>query len=224
MIIGGVVCTALHGRRLRHRPQDRLLDRGDARPAGEVEISVGAAVSAATVAGVMMLLNKTYGFGPDSQLVATAGECHGGGHQTVDGWRRHAVDALFRRCGIRADTTMIGVPALAFALGMFILLDLNTPLLIGGRPVGSFRHAARMLRSTKPGDRGTLIASGLIAGGALMDVVSAILKYLNVDSDAYLVVRYDRFRSGSHPRLCRADCLCRMGFQAGQAGSFGINT
>ena len=78
--------------------------------------------------------------------------------------------------------TMIGVPALAFALGMFIPLELNTPLLIGGLVswwVGSRSRDERTNRARR--ERGTLIASGFIAGGALMGVVSALLRYLGTD-------------------------------------------
>lgn len=78
--------------------------------------------------------------------------------------------------------TMIGVPALAFALGMFIPLDLNTPLLIGGLIswyVGSRSKDEQVNKSRR--ERGTLIASGFIAGGALMGVISAILKYCGAD-------------------------------------------
>ena len=74
------------------------------------------------------------------------------------------------------------VPALPFALGMFIPIDLNLPLLVGGaiswfvstRSKDAAVNSARM-------EKGTLIASGFIAGGALMGVVSAILRFANVD-------------------------------------------
>ena len=78
--------------------------------------------------------------------------------------------------------TMIGVPALAFALGMFIPLELNTPLLVGGLLswfAGS-RSRDKQVNKRRQ-DRGTLIASGFIAGGALMGVVSALLKYFGAD-------------------------------------------
>ena len=78
--------------------------------------------------------------------------------------------------------TMIGVPALAFALGMFIPLELNAPLLVGGLVswyVGSRSRNAETNKTRR--ERGTLIASGFIAGGALMGVVSALLKYFGAD-------------------------------------------
>ena len=78
--------------------------------------------------------------------------------------------------------TMIGVPALAFALGMFIPLELNTPLLVGGLVSWfvSTRSKDEAVNKARR-DRGTLIASGFIAGGALMGVISAILKYAGAD-------------------------------------------
>ena len=78
--------------------------------------------------------------------------------------------------------TMIGVPALAFALGMFIPLELNAPLLVGGLISWFVTTRSKDAEvNKKRGDRGTLIASGFIAGGALMGVVSAVLKYVGVD-------------------------------------------
>jgi uncharacterized oligopeptide transporter (OPT) family protein len=78
--------------------------------------------------------------------------------------------------------TMIGVPALAFALGMFIPLELNTPLLIGGivAHIVSTRSKNDNLNKSRK-ERGTLIASGFIAGGALMGVISAIIRFLGAD-------------------------------------------
>ncbi|NLF43046.1 MAG: peptide transporter, partial [Bacteroidales bacterium] len=78
--------------------------------------------------------------------------------------------------------TMIGVPALAFSLGMFIPLELNTPLLVGGliAYLVSTRSKDAKLNNARK-ERGTLIASGFIAGGALMGVVSAMMKFGKID-------------------------------------------
>ena len=94
---------------------------------------------------------------------------------------RLAATNLWRR-KLRSVLTMIGVPALAFALGMFIPLELNAPLLVGGLVswyVGSRSRNAETNKTRR--ERGTLIASGFIAGGALMGVVSALLKYFGAD-------------------------------------------
>ncbi len=182
MIIGGVVCTALSmaGGFITDLKIGYWIGVTPARQ--EKWKFLGAAVSAATVAGVMMLLNKTYGFGPDSQLAAPQANAmaavikplmEGG----ATPWMLYFAGAVFALI-----LTMIGVPALAFALGMFIPLDLNTPLLVGGLIswyVSTRSKNAALNKARR--DRGTLIASGLIAGGALMGVVSAILTYLNVN-------------------------------------------
>lgn len=182
MIIGGVVCTALSmaGGFITDLKIGYWVGVTPAKQ--EKWKFLGAAVSAATVAGVMILLNKTYGFGPDSQLVAPQANAMAAvirplmeGGETP--WMLYFAGAVFALI-----LTMIGVPALAFALGMFIPLDLNTPLLIGGLISWfvSTRSKDEALNKARK-DRGTLIASGLIAGGALMGVVSAILKYMEVD-------------------------------------------
>ncbi len=182
MIIGGVVCTALSmaGGFITDLKIGYWVGVTPAKQ--EKWKFLGAAVSAATVAGVMMLLNEAYGFGPDSQLAAPQANAmaavikplmEGG----ATPWMLYFAGAVFALI-----LTMIGVPALAFALGMFIPLDLNVPLLIGGiiSWYVSTRSKDEAVNKARK-DRGTLIASGMIAGGALMGVVSAILKYLQVD-------------------------------------------
>lgn len=182
MIIGGVVCTALSmaGGFITDLKIGYWIGVTPAKQ--EKWKFLGAAVSAATVAGVMMLLNEAYGFGPDSQLAAPQANAmaavikplmEGG----ATPWMLYFAGAVFALI-----LTMIGVPALAFALGMFIPLDLNVPLLIGGiiSWYVSTRSKDEAVNKARK-DRGTLIASGMIAGGALMGVVSAILKYLEVD-------------------------------------------
>lgn len=74
--------------------------------------------------------------------------------------------------------TWLKVPALAFALGMYIPMELNTPLLAGGLIAHfvSTRSKDEELNNSRR-ERGTLIASGFIAGGALFGVISAILRY-----------------------------------------------
>lgn len=182
MIIGGVVCTALSmaGGFITDLKIGYWIGVTPAKQ--EKWKFLGAAVSAATVAGVMILLNKTYGFGPDSQLAAPQANAMAAViRPLMEGgatpWILYFAGAVFALI-----LTMIGVPALAFALGMFIPLQLNVPLLIGGLISWfvSTRSKDESINKARR-DRGTLIASGLIAGGALMGVVSALLKYLEVD-------------------------------------------
>ena len=145
---------------------------------------LGTLVSAATVGGVMMLLNDTYGFEPsrEGHLVAPQANAmaaviepmmNGAGAP----WALYGIGALI---AIVLDRCKI--PALAFALGMFIPLQLNVPLLVGGAINWFVTSRSKDEQHNKErGERGTLIASGFIAGGALMGVVSALLKFGGVD-------------------------------------------
>lgn len=182
MIIGGVVCTALAmaGGFITDLKIGFWLGSTPAKQEGWKFL--GTAVSAATVAGVMMILNKTYGFIGEGALVAPQANAmaavikplmEGG----ATPWMLYLAGAA-----LALILTMIGVPALAFALGMFIPLELNTPLLVGGLIswyVASRSGSERGKKARR--ERGTLIASGFIAGGALMGVVSALLKYFGAD-------------------------------------------
>ena len=182
LIIGGVVCTALS------MAGSFVTDLkigywvGTTPRKQEAWKFVGTIVAAATVCGVMLVLNKTFGFTGDNALVAPQANAmaaviqpmmNGGGAP----WLLYGIGAV-----IAIVLTAFKIPALAFALGMFIPIDLNLPLLVGGaiswfvstRSKDAKVNAARQ-------DKGTLVASGFIAGGALMGVVSAILKFANVD-------------------------------------------
>ncbi len=182
LIIGGVVCTALSmaggfitdlkiGYWLGTTPRKQ-----------ETWKFLGTLVAAATVAGVMIVLNKSYGFVGEGALVAPQANAMAaviqplmtGGHTP---WMLYFCGAM-----LALLLTAIGVPALAFALGMFIPMELNAPLVAGGLVAWfvSTRSQDAALNKARF-DRGTLIASGFIAGGALMGVVSAILKFAEVD-------------------------------------------
>lgn len=187
MVIGGVVCTALSmaggfvtdlkvGYWLGTTPRKQ-----------ESWKFLGTLVSAATVGGVMIILNSTYGFVADAEhanpLVAPQANAMAAvieplmmGGDTP--WLLYAVGAI-----LAVLLNWLGVPALAFALGMFIPLELNTPLLIGGiiSWFVSTRSKDKALNKARM-ERGTLLASGFIAGGALMGVVSAGMKFAGFES------------------------------------------
>ena len=182
LIIGGVVCTALSvagsfitdlkiGYWIGTTPQKQ-----------EKWKFLSVAVSAVTVCAVMLILNKTYGFTGDEALAAPQANAmaaligplmSGGGAP----WMLYGIGAI-----LALILNFLKVPVLAFALGMFIPLDLNLPLLIGGAIAWfvSTRSKEEAVNSARQ-EKGTLIASGFIAGGALMGVVSVILKFLKVD-------------------------------------------
>jgi putative OPT family oligopeptide transporter len=186
MIIGGVVCTALSmaggfitdlkiGYWLGSTPKKQQSWK-----------FLGTLVSAATVGGVMIILNKTYGFVPDAvhtnPLVAPQANAmaaiidplmSGSGAP----WVLYGIGAV-----IAILLTVFRVPALAFALGMFIPFELNIPLLVGGAISWyvSSRSKDELLNTARQ-EKGTLLASGFIAGGALMGVVSATIKYVQTN-------------------------------------------
>ena len=181
-IIGGVVCTALSvaGSFITDLKIGYWI--GSTPKKQEGWKFLGVAVSAVTVCAVMLILNKTYGFTGEGALVAPQANamaaviepmCSGGGAP----WLLYGIGAV-----IAIVLTLFKVPALAFALGMFIPIDLNLPLLVGGAISWyvSSRSKDEVLNNARQ-EKGTLIASGFIAGGALMGVVSAVLKFAGVD-------------------------------------------
>ena len=182
MIIGGVVCTALSmaGGFITDLKIGYWIGTTPAKQEGWKFL--GTIISAATVAGVIIILNKTYGFVGEGALVAPQANAMAAvieplmsGGETP--WILYIAGAV-----LALILTMIGIPALAFSLGMFIPLSLNLPLLVGGAIswfVGGRSKDEALNKARK--DRGTLIASGFIAGGALMGVVSAVLKFAGVD-------------------------------------------
>ncbi len=182
MIIGGVVCTALSmaGGFITDLKIGYWIGTTPAKQ--ETWKFLGTAVSAATVAGVMMILNQTYGFVGENALVAPQANAMAAVIRPLMEGGTTPWMLYFAGAALALILTMIGVPALAFALGMFIPLELNTPLLVGG--LGSWYVSTRSKDESvnkMRRERGTLIASGFIAGGALMGVISAVLKYAGAD-------------------------------------------
>lgn len=178
MIIGGVVCTALSmaggfvtdlkiGYWLGSTPRKQ-----------ETWKFLGTLVSAATVGGVILVLNKVYGFsGPDALVAPQANAMAKVIEPLMMGgetpWILYMVGAV-----LALILNWLGVPALAFCLGMFIPLSLNTPMLVGGAIAWfvSNRSKDKAVNDARR-DRGTLISSGLIAGGALFGVFAALTRF-----------------------------------------------
>lgn len=182
IVMGGVVCTALSmaGGFITDLKIGYWLGTTPAKQ--ESWKFLGAIISAATVAGVIMILNKTYGFTGDNALVAPQANAmaavidplmNGSGAP----WLLYGIGAA-----LAIILTVFKVPALAFALGMFIPLELNVPLLVGGAISWyvSTRSKDKALNTARL-ERGTLLASGFIAGGALMGVVSVGIRYAGVN-------------------------------------------
>lgn len=182
MIIGGVVCTALSMAGGFVTDLKIGFWTGTTPAKQEAWKFLGTLVAAATVGGVMIVLNKTYGFTNEGALAAPQAHAMAAVIQPMMNggsapWLLYGIGAL-----IALALNFCKVPSLAFCLGMFIPIDLNLPLLLGGaiswfvstRSKDAAVNAARQ-------NKGTLIASGFIAGGALMGVVSAVLKFAGAD-------------------------------------------
>ncbi len=178
MVIGGVVCTALStaGGFITDLKIGYWL--GTSPYKQETWKFLGVLVSAATVGGVIMILNKTYGFTGDNALVAPQANAMAAVIEPMMSGQAAPWALYGAGAALSLILTMIGVPALAFSLGMFIPLDLNTPILVGGL-ISHFvttRSKDEKLNNAR-NEQGTLIASGFIAGGALMGVLAAIIRF-----------------------------------------------
>ena len=178
MVIGGVVCTALSmaggfvtdlkiGYWLGSTPRKQ-----------EIWKFLGTLVSAATVGGVILLLNNVYGFTGPNALVAPQANAMAKVIEPImmggdTPWILYICGAV-----LALLLNWLGVPALAFCLGMFIPMQLNTPLLVGGAIAWfvSTRSKDKAVNDARR-DRGTLIASGMIAGGALFGVFAALTRF-----------------------------------------------
>ena len=177
LIIGGVVCTALSmaGGFITDLKIGYWLGSTPAKQ--QTWKFLGTLVSAATVGGVILILNQTYGFTTGQLAALQANAMAAVIEPLMSGsgapWVLYGIGAV-----LAIVLNFCKIPALAFALGMFIPMELNTPLLIGGAIswyVGS-RSKDQALNTARL-EKGTLLASGFIAGGALMGVISAALRF-----------------------------------------------
>ena len=186
LIMGGVVCTALSSAGAFITDLKIGYWLGATPKKQETFKFLGILVS-----GVIMILNKAYGFTPDNSDVMAAPQARAMAaviEPLMSGqgapWLLYGIGAV-----ISIVLTVCGVSALAFALGMFIPLQLNLPLIVGGLVnwyVNS--RSSDVSLNQRRNEKGTLLASGFIAGGALMGVVSAGMQFggLNFANAAYL--------------------------------------
>ncbi len=182
MVIGGVVCTALSmaGGFITDLKIGYWI--GTTPKKQETWKFLGTLVSAATVGGVIMVLNKTYGFTGEGALVAPQANAMAAVIDplmsgTGAPWILYGIGAV-----LAILLTFLKIPALAFALGMFIPFELNIPLVVGGAISWyvSTRGKDKALNNARK-EKGTLLASGFIAGGALMGVASASIRFFGVN-------------------------------------------
>ena len=188
LVMGGVVCTALSmaGGFITDLKIGYWLGTTPAKQ--QTWKFLGTLVSAATVGGVIMILNKTYGFTSGALAAPQANAMAAVIDPLMNGvgapWLLYGIGAA-----LALVLTYFNIPALAFALGMFIPLELNLPLLVGGAINWYVTTRSKDERvNNERGEKGTLLASGFIAGGALMGVVSAAMRFggINLVNDAWL--------------------------------------
>ena len=181
LIMGGVVCTALSvaGSFITDLKIGYWL--GTTPRKQETWKFLGTLVSAATVGGVMIVLNQTYNFASGELAAPQANAMAAVIEPLMSGvgapWVLYAIGAA-----IAVILTFCNIPALPFALGMFIPIQLNIPLLVGGAVNWFVTTRSKDAEANRErGEKGTLIASGFIAGGALMGVVSALMRFAGVN-------------------------------------------
>lgn len=186
LVMGGVVCTALSSAGAFVTDLKIGYWLGSTPSKQQTFKFIGILVSAATAAGVIMILNEAYGFtenntdvmaAPQARAMAGVIEPLMNGGMSTDTWVLYGIGVV-----IALIMNFCGISALAFALGMFIPLQLNLPLLVGGAIQHYVTHRSKdgSVNAAR-GERGTLLASGFIAGGALMGVVSAGLTFAGCD-------------------------------------------
>jgi len=191
LIIGGIVCTALSmaGGFITDLKVGYWL--GTSPYKQQTFKFLGTLVSAATVGGVIFILNKAYGFVPTAEHTQPMTAPQANAMAAI-------IEPLMSGSGVSWILLSIGavisillnwlkISPLAFALGMFIPLDLNTPLVVGGLLNHWFNKSTKNEKlNTARSNRGILIASGFIAGAALFGVVGAFLLFFNVNLDTHL--------------------------------------
>jgi putative OPT family oligopeptide transporter len=196
LLIGGVVCTALSMTGSMVTLMKIGYWVGGTPRRIQWSLLGGAALASLTVTAVMLLFAHTQGYvvtaahpnplpAPQANAMAAVARSMMASAQAP--WFLYGLGAV-----IAVVVEMVGVSGLAFALGMYLPLELNSPLLVGALVAYFVRRSAggdKALEKTR-GDRGTLVASGLIAGGALAGVAKGVL-------DAVA----DRFHVGLLPHL-----------------------
>jgi putative OPT family oligopeptide transporter len=192
LLIGGVVCTALSTTATLVTEFKIGYWLGATPRKIQIANIAGAAVAAVVVSLVIVLLDKVYGFAPGPthpnplpapQPNAMAAVIKSLMSSAQAPWFLYGMGGV-----IALVVEMLGISGLAFALGMYIPIELNAPLLIGAIVAWLVARRNRAgARGEGQQDRGTLIASGLIAGGALIGVVSSLIKWIEAQSGKTII-------------------------------------
>lgn len=209
LIMGGVVCTALSSAGAFVTDLKIGYWLGSTPAKQQAYKFLGILVSAATAAGVIMILNETYHFTPDNSDVMAAPQARA--MAAVIEPLMMGQGAPWLLYGIGAALALIlnfvGVPALPFSLGMFIPLQLNLPLLVGGAVNWFVTTRSKDEKvNAERGERGTLLASGFIAGGALMGVVSAGIAFAGL----HLAIQGGEWMNSTYGQLLSLACYIML--------------
>lgn len=209
LIMGGVVCTALSSAGAFITDLKIGYWLGSTPAKQQTYKFLGILVSAATAAGVIMILNEAYGFTPDNSEVMAAPQARA--MAAVIEPLMMGEGAPWLLYGIGAALALIlnfvGVPALPFSLGMFIPLQLNLPLLVGGAVNWFVTTRSKDEKvNAERGERGTLLASGFIAGGALMGVVSAGIAFAGL----HLAIQGGEWMNSTYGQLLSLACYIML--------------
>jgi putative OPT family oligopeptide transporter len=201
LLIGGVVCTALSmsGSLV---TQYKIAYWLGATPR-RIEISnlVGAVAASAATTAVILLMARVYGFAPDAahlhplpapQPNAMAAVLRGVMGEAGTPWFLYGIGAVFA-----VTSQMCGFSGLAFALGMYLPMELNSPLVLGAAIAWLLEHSSKVAPLAKARhEKGTLIASGFIAGGALIGVLAALLRFIDDTTGTTIVSHLDLTTGG----------------------------
>jgi len=196
LLVGGVVCTALcmAGAFITDLKIGYWIGSTPAKQ--EWSKVLGTVVSAITVVGVIYMLNKVYGFAlspehpnplPAPQANAMAAVIKGIMAAKTAPWLLYGIGIV-----IAIIMEMLGIAPLAFALGMYIPIAYNTPILVGALISHWVKKSAKGDEglAEKRREKGTLIASGFIAGGALMGVLGAVIRYIESETGWHLLPNF----------------------------------
>ena len=192
LLIGGVVCTALSMSGSLVTQYKIAYWLGATPRRVELANLAGAVLASAATTAVILLMARVYGFSPSAlhphplpapQPNAMAAVLRGVMGESGTPWFLYGTGSVF---AIAAE--MCGVSGLAFALGMYLPMELNSPLVLGAAIAWLLRRSSPDERTgAARHDEGTLVASGFIAGGALVGVLSALLRFVE-DSTGRLLV------------------------------------
>ena len=189
LIIGGVVCTALSmaGGFITDLKIGYWIGTTPAKQ--ESFKFLGTLVSAATVGAVIFILNEAYGFVPTETHTNTMAAPQANAMAAIIEPLMSGTGVSWMLLGIGAVISILinwlNISPLAFALGMFIPLPLNTPLVVGGllNHWINTRSKDQSLNNARH-QRAILIASGFIAGAALFGVIGALVIFITDNGDA----------------------------------------